>query len=62
MITREETSMIAKEIVYVVTHDDPFAEDFRQYCSKENGWEVRYDTAETIYKRRVIVALNEEGK
>ena len=54
--------MITKETVYVVTHDDPFAEEFRQYCSKESGWEVRYDTLETIYRRREIVGLSEEDK
>lgn len=62
MITREETSMIAKETVYVVTHDDPFAEEFSKYCSKESGWEIRYDTSETIYKCREIVGLSEEDK
>lgn len=54
--------MITKETVYVVTHDDPHAEEFRQCCSKESGWVIRYDTVETIYKFREIVVLNEESK
>lgn len=34
--------MITKEITYVVTHDDPFAEEFRRYCSKEKRTDRKY--------------------